>query len=106
MKICIRCKEKKHSSEFYNSKFKMDGKVNACKKCCNSMTKKYIGAKKEWIMTTSPMRRLCIGINCRGEKSFISVGGARLCPSCKRIISCIESGYTDTVIVRKSRSSG
>jgi hypothetical protein len=102
MKLCKRCSIEKELTEFFVNKATKDGYQNLCKKCNIEANRIYLNPKREW--NKPSVKRYCIGVKCRGQKMFLSIGGARICQACKKLISELEPTYTDSVIIpRRSR---
>lgn len=96
-KKCCHCQLEKPLNQFFNSSKTKDGKNWRCKECCK--IKVYHHGKG--------IRKLCHGINCRGEKSFISYANKRYCVSCTSIKNNMEDGYpTGNITYHRKGSVG
>lgn len=96
-KKCSRCQIERKLEEFHNRKESPDGKNWVCRECALTRISPY---KKRNL-------RLCIGPTCRGLKKFNSIGGARLCYECRRIVDGMGDYYGEQIVIngRSKRSS-
>lgn len=71
-----------------NNPNKLKDKTEEVKKNNKSYRKALVTGKK--------IRRICLGVNCRGQKSFWSLHGRRICDACREIINTFEDTYSFT----------
>lgn len=92
-KTCPTCKESKTIAKFHDHPEGKYGKQTYCKTCSLKRGIKY---RTKYIRgpNDEPGKiRICHGIHCRGNKSFMSYG-RRYCRECLNTIQGMEDGYS------------